>query len=156
MPHAQPLTFENFAQEVREFIRDFPELNRLISGEETSNRLITYCAHLAVDRYNTTPPLTRHEISNFPSRTILLNLTIINILTSVGILHSRNRFSYNDGGFSVETEQQESLYQQWIQLFASQTMPHMQSLKVAKNIEGGWGGGVGSEYGWIHGWYGLS
>ncbi len=53
MPHAQPLTFENFAQEVREFIRDFPELNRLISGEETSNRLITYCAHLAVDRYNT-------------------------------------------------------------------------------------------------------
>ena len=156
MPHSDTLSYATFVPEVRAFIRDFPELNRLISGEETSNRLIEYCAHLAVDEYNTSPPLTRHDISSFPSRTILLNLTLIQILTSVGILHSRNRFSYNDGGFSVETEQQETLYQNWIQLLRSQTMPRMQALKVAKNIESGWGGGVGSEYGWIHGWYGLS
>jgi hypothetical protein len=157
MPHADPLTYDNFVPEVRAYIRDFPELNRLISGEETSNRLMRYCAHLAIDEYNTTPPLTgSHTISNFPSRVILLHLTIIHILISVGILHSRNRFSYNDGGFSVETEQQEGLYQRWIQLLRSQTMPRLQALKVAKNIEGGWGGGLGSEYGWIHGWYGLS
>jgi len=153
----QVLTYGNFVPEVRAYIRDFPELNRLISGEETSSRLIEYCVHLAIDEYNTTPPLTgAHLISNFPSRVILLHLTIIHILISVGILHSRNRFSYNDGGFSVETEQQEGLYQRWIQLLRSQTAPQMQALKVAKNIEGGWGAGVGSEYGWIHGWYGLS
>jgi len=157
MPHETPLTYDNFVPEVRAYIRDFPELNRLISGEESSNRMISYCAHLALDEYNTTPPLTSPvSISNFPSRGVLLHLTVIHLLTSVGILHARNRFSYNDGGFSVETEQQETLYQRWIQLLRSQLQGRMQQLKVAKNIEGGWGGGVGSEYGWIHGWYGLS
>lgn len=151
-----PLAFSNFVPEVREYIRDFPELNRLISGEESSNRLIEYCAHLAVDEYNTTPPLTTYEISAFPSRVVLLHLTIIHILHSVGILHSRNRFSYSDGGFSVETEQQDALYQRWIQLMRSQVQPLIEKQKIALNIERGWGAGLGSEYGWIHGWYGLS
>lgn len=152
----QPLSYASFSQEVREYIRDFPELNRLISGKESSNRLIEYCARLAVDEYNTTPPLTSHGIEAFPSRFVLLQLTIIHVLQSVGILHSRNRFSYNDGGFSVETEQQEGLYKQWIQLMRSQVQPLLEKQKIALNIERGWGAGVGSEYGWIHGWYGLS
>lgn len=152
---SQPLTYDGFVQEVREYIRDFPELNRLISGEETSSRLIKYCALLAVDEYNTTPPLTgTYTIDSFPSRSILLHLTIIQILISAGILHSRNRFSYNDGGFSVETEQQEQLYKVWIQLLRSQVQGRLERLKVAQNIEGGWGAGVASEYGWIHDWYG--
>ena len=152
----QPLTYENFVPEIREFIRDFAELNRLITGEESSNRHISYSAHLAIDEFNTRPPLSSHDISHFPSRVILVYLTVCHLLFSVAILHSRNRFSYNDGGYSVETEQQEALYQRWIQILRSQIEPHMNALKIALNIEGGWGGGVGSEYGWIHGWYGLS
>ena len=151
-----PLSFENFVPEVRAFIRDFPELNRLIAGEETSNRMIDYCAHLALDEFNTTPPLTSYAIGGFPSRTILLQLTVIHILLSVGILKSRNRFSYSDGGWSSDTEQQDQLYQNWIQLIRSQLNPRLQNLKVALNIEGGWGAGLGSEYGWLHGWYGVS
>jgi hypothetical protein len=157
VPSAQPpLTFENFVPEVRGYMRDFPALNRLIHGEESSDRLIEYCVRLAIDEFNTYPPLTTHTISGFPSRTVLLQLTMIYLLQSVGILHSRNRIAYNDGGFSVETEQQDSLYQNWIQLLRSQVMPRLERLKVAMNIESGWGAGVGSEYGWIHGWYGLS
>jgi hypothetical protein len=151
-----PLTFQNFVPEVRGYVRDFPELNRIIHGEESSNRLIEYCVRLAIDEYNTTPPLTRFPLQQFPSRTILLQLTLLYLLQSVGILHSRNRIAYNDGGFSVETEQQDTLYQNWINLIRSQVMPRLQRLKVAINIESGWGAGVGSEYGWIHGWYGLS
>ena len=152
-----PLTFENFVPEIRSYIRDWAELNRLISGEETNSRLIEYCVRLAIDEYNTTPPLTgTYGISNFPSRSLLVDLTLIRLLTSVGILHSRNRFAYNDGGFSVQTDQQDELYQRWIQLFRNQSASRLQALKVALNIEGGWDGGVGSEYGWIHGWYGLS
>lgn len=156
MAGAAPLSFENFVPEVRAYLRDFAELNRLIAGEETSSRMIEYCAHLALDEFNTTPPLTSYAISDFPSRSILLHLTIIHILTSVGILKSRNRFSYSDGGWSSDTEQQDQLYQNWIQLLRAQTAPRMQSLKVALNIEGGWGAGLSSEYGWIHGWYGVS
>lgn len=151
-----PLSFADFVPEVRAYIRDFPELNRLISGEESSSRMIEYCAHLAIDEFNTMPPLTTYGISAFPSRTVLLYLTICHLLTSVGILKSRNRFQYSDGGWSSDTEQQDTLYMNWIQLLRGQVKPQAQSLKIAINIEGGWGAGVGSEYGWIHGWYGLS
>ncbi len=155
-----PLTYGDFIPEVRAFLRDFPELNRLISGEETSNRMIDYCAHLAVDEFNTTPPLTRFQIENFPSRTILLYFTICHLLTSVGILKSRNRFQYSDGGWSSDTEQQDTSYMNWIQLFRGQVKPQAQNLKIALNIEGGWGAGVPSEYSWVNsygwcgGWYG--
>lgn len=151
-----PLTFENFIPEIREHIRDFPELNRLISGEESSNRMIQYCANLAIDEFNTTPPLTSYQISGFPSRGILIDLTIIRLLISVGILKSRNRFQYSDGGWSADTEQQDSAYMNWINLLRTQVSSRLQMLKVAINIEGGWGCGMGSEYGWINGWYGLS
>jgi len=118
--------------------------------------MIEYCAHLAIDEFNTTPPLTKYGIGAFPSRTVLLYLTICHLLISVGILKSRNRFQYSDGGWSSDTEQQDSLYMNWAQLLRSQVKPQAQALKIAINIEGGWGAGVGSEYGWIHGWYGLS
>jgi hypothetical protein len=145
-----------FVQEVRDYIRDFPELNRLISQEETSNRLMAFCVWLAIDDWNTSPPLSSHGVSDFPSRVILLLLTIIYILQSVGILKSRNRFTYNDGGFSVQTETQDESYLRWIQLFRSQVDSKVTRLKVALNIAGGWDAGVGSEYGWIHGWYGVT
>jgi len=147
---------EQFKSEVRGYIRDFPELNRLISGEESSDRMVEYCIWLSIDEWNTTPPVTANVLSDFPSRLILLHLTLCHLLTSVGILKSRNRFTYNDGGFSVQTEEQDTMYSRWIQLLRSQVDPKLMRLKVALNISGGYGGGLGSEYGWINGWYGLT
>lgn len=147
---------EQFKSEVRGYIRDFPELNRLISGEESSDRMVEYCIWLSIDEWNTTPPVTANVLSDFPSRLILLQLTLCHLLTSVGLLKSRNRFTYNDGGFSVQTEEQDTMYSRWIQLLRSQVDPKLMRLKVALNISGGYGGGLGSEYGWINGWYGLT
>lgn len=151
-----PLSLELFTSEVRAYIRDFEELNRLISGEESSDRMIQYCINLALDDYNTTPPLSSNTISDFPSRNILLNLTLIKLLTSVGILKSRNRFVYSDSGFSVQTETQDDRYARWISLLQSQTGPAILRLKVALNISEGYGASLGSEYGWINGWYAVA
>ena len=154
-----PLSEDQFVGEVRDFVRDFPELNRLISGEESSDRMIRFCANLALDEWNTLPPLSGHAISNFPSRSILLYLTVIHLLSSVGLLKSRNAFAYSDGGFTVQTEEHDTRYQRWIQFFRTAgpaARQAMRELKVALNINGGWDAGVGSEYGWIHGWYGLT
>jgi hypothetical protein len=153
------ITESQFVGEVRDFMRDFPELNRLISGEESSDRMIRFAMYLAVDEWNVMPPLTGHTFSNFPSRGMLLYLTVIHLLTSVGILKSRNSFAYSDGGFTVQTEEHDTRYQRWIQLFRSAgpaSFKSMRDLKIAMNIAGGWGTSVGSEYGWIHGWYGLT
>jgi len=151
-----PLSVDQFTSEVRAYIRDFEELNRLISGEESSDRMIQYCIALALDEYNVMPPLSSNTISDFPSRSILLQLTICHLLTSVGILKSRNRFQYSDSGFSVQTEAQDDRYVRWIQLIRSQLNPMIMRLKVAINISEGYGASLGSEYGWIHGWYAVA
>ena len=151
-----PLEITQFVEEVRAYIRDFPELNRIIRGQETSNRMMEYCVWLSLDEWNTTPPFSSTTIARFPSRLLLLQLTICHILTSVGLLKSRNKMPYSDGGFSVDTETQDSSYQQWIQLLRSQANPRMMSIKIALNIAGGWGASVRSDYALIHGWYGTS
>ena len=153
MSSITPLSIDQFVSEVRAYIRDFPELNRLISGEESSDRMIKYCALMALDEFNVTPPLSSNTISNFPSRTILLQLTLCHLLASVGLLKSRNRFVYNDSGFSVQTETQDDRYVRWITLIRSQLNPLISKLKIAINISEGYGASLGSEYGWIHGWY---
>mgnify|MGYP001579391306 CR=1 FL=1 len=153
---APPLETRQFVSEVRAYIRDFPELNRLIAGHETSDRLMEYMVWLALDEWNTTPPLSSQTVETFPSRAILLSLTLCHLLTSVGILKSRNRMPYSDGGFSVDTETQDDSYPKWIQLLRSQVNPRILQLKIALNIAGGWGTSVRSEYALIHGWYGGS
>jgi hypothetical protein len=150
------LALEQFKSEVRGYIRDFPELNRLIVGEESSDRMIQYCVFLALDDYNTTPPLSSNTVADFPSRVILLQLTLVHLLTSVAILKTRNRFVYNDGGFSVQTEEQDGAYLQMAALLRSQVDPKVMRLKVALNIAGGYGASLPSEYAWINSWYGLS
>jgi hypothetical protein len=151
-----PLSLEQFTSEVRAFIRDFPELNRLISGEESSDRMIKYCASLALDEFNTTPPLSSYTLANFPSRSILMQLSMCHLLTSVGILKSRNRFTYQDSGFSVESEAQDDRYVRWITLIRTQVGPSVIRLKIALNISEGYGASLGSEYGWVHSWYGIA
>jgi hypothetical protein len=150
---APELTEAGFVEEVRDFMRDFPELNRLISGEESSGRLISYAIWLALDEWNTTPPLASATVESFPSRGLLLQLTLIHLLTSVGILKSRNRLAYNDGGFSVQSETQDQSYQTWIQLFRSQSVPRMDQLKRTLNIEGAWGSGIHTDYAYIGQWF---
>ena len=62
--------------------------------------MLEYCACLAIDEWNTTPPLSNVGISSFPSRFILLQLTLCHLLTSVGILKSRK-------GRSIATKTEE-------------------------------------------------
>lgn len=141
--------------EVRDYLNDYPQLNRLITGRMASNGLIQFSMRLALDEFNTTPPLIgRYNADNFPSLDIFLKLTLIHVLTSAALLHARNKIAYNDGGYSVETEQQEMLYQRWVQIFRQEVSARIQQLKIALNIEGGWGDGLGSEYAYTAGWYG--
>lgn len=143
---------EAFAEEVRYYLRDFPELNRLISGEESSSRMVQYCALLALEEWNARSPVQYTSVKAFPSRGILLQLTIIQLLTSAGILHSRNRLPYNDGGFQADTEAQADEYPKWIQLLRAQVNPLIERLSVRLNIAGAYGGGVPSQYSLLSNW----
>lgn len=149
------LAFEQFAGVVREFMRDHAELNRLTQGVEHSNRLIMWAIADAIDDWNTTPPLIGPiGIHNFPSRHLLLRATVIGLLESLGLLQTRNHLTFSDGGIQVGVSDKSPLIMSWLQMYRNVYETKKLKLKVAMNIEGGWGGGVHSEYLWTNGFYG--
>jgi len=146
-----------FSEEVRAWLRDFPELNRLLAGEESSPRMVQFCAHMALDEWNAYSPVQFGSVGAFPNKTILIQLTVIYILMSAGILHSRNRFDFNSGGFVADTERQADEYPKWIQLIRAQLAGLMKNLSIRLNISSAsGGGGVPSEYSMLHNWYGWA
>lgn len=151
---SQNLPLEQFIGNVRQFMRDYANLNRLIAGEEHSDRMIAWAVVDALDDFNATPPLTSYNLTNFPSTSLLLRGTVINLLQSVGLLMTRNHLPFSDGGLQVGFSDKTPLIQSWIQMFSNMYEEKKKQLKIALNIEGGWGGGVHSEYSWVNGFYG--
>ncbi len=148
------VALQQFVGLIRAFMRDHAELNRLFQGEEHSDRLIAFAVIDALEDFNTTPPMTNYQLSNFPSKSLLRYGTLINLLESIGLLMTRNHITFSDGGVQVGINDKTPLIQSWIQLFTNKYETKKDRLKVALNIEGGWGGGVHSEYLWTSGFYG--
>tara|TARA_B100000886_G_C20408326_1_gene485847 strand:+ start:1424 stop:1954 length:531 start_codon:yes stop_codon:yes gene_type:complete len=141
---------------VRAKLRDFPELNRLIEGRETSDREIAFAIVDAIDDFNTTPPLLgSYTIENFPSMSLLIRGAIINVLESVGLLQTRNQMSYSDGqGVGVGISDKAPLLLNWIQLYQGQYEQKKFRLKQALNLGNALNGsGVPSEYVLINGYF---
>jgi hypothetical protein len=143
-----------FVQMVRLFLRDSPELNRLIAGVESSDRQIVWAIYDALDDFNTTPPFTRCDLSNYPSKSLLLRATTIALLESVGLLQTRNQLSFSDGGIQVGVNDKTPFIQSWLQLFRNSYEEKKQRIKVAMNIASGWGAGSHSEYVYVNSFYG--
>ena len=140
---------------VRLYLRDFSELNRLIKGEETSDRMIAWAVIDAIDDWNSTPPFVgRASLESFPSISLLREGTVIRILESVGLLQTRNQLTYNDGGTSVSVSDKTPLLINWIQLLKSSYEDKKHRMKSSINIESAMdGAGVFSEYFVVNGTY---
>lgn len=140
---------------IRLYLRDFPELNRLIAGEETSDRMIAWAVVDTLDDFNTTPPfLGSYALTNFPSLSLLREGTVIRILESVGLLQTRNQLSYSDGGITVGISDKSPLLFQWISMFRGSYEQKKTRMKASLNIEYAMSGaGVFSEYFVINGIY---
>lgn len=144
----------SFVNQVRLFMRDYEELNRLVAGEESNNRQIMWALLDALDDFNTTPPFTRFGIYDFPSRSVLMRMTVCSLLESIGLLQTRNHLQFSDGGITVGINDKTPFLQSWIGLFRSRTDAKIERLKVAYNIENAWGGGIHSEFRFVNNFYG--
>lgn len=140
---------------VRMFLRDFPELNRLISGEETSDRMIAWAIIDAIDDWNSTPPFIGNVgITNFPSMSWLREAAVMRTLESVGLLQTRNQLNFSDGGISVSVSDKTPLLLNWVQLYAGRVDQRKAQIKASMNIELAMdGGGALSEYFLVNGTY---
>lgn len=153
LPRAR-VQLDRFVLLVREFMRDYPELNRLIAGEESSNRQIVWAILDTLDDFNTTPPFTSFDLDGFPSKSMLLRGTVSTLLESIGLLQTRNHLQFSDGGITVGINDKTPFIQSWIQVFRNAYEAKKEKLKVAYNIENAWGGGIFSEFRFINNFYG--
>lgn len=130
---------QSFVQVVRDYTRDHAELNRLIAGQETNDRMIAWAVLDAVSLFNGTPHFTMLSLEDLLERNqhfLMLRLTVITLLESVGLLQTRNHINYSNGGLNVGVNDKTPLILQWLQYFKASTMEMMQRVKVAMNIEG--------------------
>ena len=102
-------TLQSVLAEVRNYLRDHSELNRLIDGEETSDRQLRWYIAEVVDDWNLTPPPIGYQsISNIP-RSMLIKGVIAEVLFSVSILNLRNSLRYTDGQVTVDLDKHQAL-----------------------------------------------
>lgn len=132
-------TTRDFVQLVRLFTRDFPELNRLVAGEESSDRQIAWAVLDAMADFNGTPHLTSLSLEDLLQRNqhaLLLRMTTIALIESVGLLQTRNHINYSNGGINVGVNDKTPMLMNWLQYFKATTEQMKQRVKVALNIEG--------------------
>lgn len=148
------LELNEFVNQVRGFMRDYPELNRLVAGYESSNRQIVWAILDAIDDFNTTPPFTRVGLKNFPSLSLLVRGVVCSLLESIGLLQTRNHLAFTDGGIQVGINDKTPFIQSWLQVFRNAYESKKERMKISMNIESAWEGGVYSEYRFVSNFYG--
>ena len=146
-------TLQRFVGLVREYHRDYPELNRLVKDVETSDRQLAWSVLDAVSRFNMTPPpLGQHSLEQLLGlghQYLLLRLTTICVLESVILLQMRNHINYSDGGQSVGINDKTPLLRSMLDYFVRSTDQLLGQVKISMNINqilGPQYSGVHSEY----------
>ena len=147
-------------QWVRMQLRDFPELNRLTKGYDHSPRHVYWAILATLSDWSSTPPFIGQDLNMILSKgwdTLFARGVVIELLTSLGILHTRNYLSYSDGGVNVQTENPQ-LLQTWLQMMKNEYEQKKQRVLIAANIEAGLdtsSPGVHSEYAFVNSFFGA-
>lgn len=154
-------TFNSFIQTVRFFMRDHPQLNRLIKGEESSDRMIAWAILDFLSDFAGSPPnlgyYSLDQLFEMHYQSFALRGTTVALLQSVGILQTRNFLQFSDGGISVNASDKAPMWMQWIQAFQNKYEQEKVARKVSLNIAQLLGTFTGShsEYFFVNGWYGV-
>ena len=158
-----PESFWNFIQDVRAYLRDYPEVNRLVSGMENSDKFIARQILLMLDEFaGTPPPLGYFDLESligspyYWKHGCLLG-TLAHILRSVLILANRNTLNFSDGNISVALEGRLPVLQSLEAQIRAEWRQALMQKKISMNISGSAGlGGAPSEYSLINAWIGSA
>lgn len=155
-------TFNAFIQTVRLFTRDHPQLNRLVKGEESSDRMIAWAILDFLSDFAGTPPnlgyYSLEDLFVMHYQSFALRGTVVALMQSVGILQTRNHLQFSDGGISVGVSDKAPMLMQWIRDFQNKYEQEKVQRKVALNIANVLVSPSGnhSEYFFVNGWYGIT
>jgi hypothetical protein len=131
---------------LRLFLRDTPELNRLLRKKETPDDLLEFSIEMTISDWNSTPPLIGGvSIMTFPGLYMLMLGSAINVLISQGIYQARNELTYQAGNSSFQRFNKSNYYMQWMINLDNKYQQNKRNMKIHQNVSRGWGG-ANSEY----------
>ena len=143
-----------YRDSLRNFIKDFEALNRLVEfKQESTDNLLDLYLNMAIGFLNSVPPyIGPFTWDNFPIPNLIIHQASIECLISNSIVQARNDLTYNNGGITVKIADGQR-YMNALQILyraADQEINSLKRIKIAINIQSGYGG-VSSPYSYLHG-----
>ncbi|MEM5810447.1 MAG: hypothetical protein QXP66_00930 [Candidatus Aenigmatarchaeota archaeon] len=134
------ITKEEFIVKFKDFVKDHPDLNKLIT-EEFTPTMIEFAIEEVLDDYNNTPPIFAEKVTfdNFPSFRLMFLGTIIFLLEAQQLWYSRNRLPYVDGDITIDPYNKLGEYASLLNMFVQQYISLRNSFKKTKNMENFYG-----------------
>jgi hypothetical protein len=132
-------SFKAHVQGVRLFMRDFGELNLLIRGEESSDRMIGWATLDFLSDFNGSPPFTSLSLDDlyaYNLHSMAIRGTVISLFQSLMIFYARNHLPFSDGGLSININDKAPILQSMLHLFQSAYEQQKRQVKTALNIQG--------------------
>lgn len=133
-----PSSMEAHVQSVRLFMRDFAELNLLIKGEESSDRMIMWATLDFLSDFNGTPPFTSMSLDQILQRNLhsfAVRGTVVSLLQSLMLLYTRNHLNFSDGGMSVSINDKAPMLQSIMSMMQAGHEQNKRLIKTALNVE---------------------
>jgi len=121
--------------DVREFMRDFPDRNILVDGVEFEDKDIARAIRMTIDMGNAIARPTDYTETTFPNRYVLQMGVCSYLLKSEGLRQLRNEAMYQDGNIQpvgLDNKQQAytALAMQYLQEFTQM----LTAIKVQQNV----------------------
>ena len=138
-----------YVDRVRKFLGDFAASNKLDGVQESDDQDIYDAMIDTLDEINFEYlPASDYTFETIPSFNLLKLGATLQILTSKGILSSRNTLTYTDsGGVTVQDMDKYGRYINYFNVLIAKYQRGVQNMKVGQNVDEAYGG-VHSEY-----WY---
>ncbi len=118
-------------------MRDYSELNLLIRGEETSDRMIAWATMDFLSDFNGTPPFSVYSLDDLFSyqlHSLARRGTVVTLLTSLQMLYTRNYLPFSDGGLSVNINDRAAALQSMMGFMQSAYEQNKRQVKTALNV----------------------
>ena len=121
--------------EVREFLRDYPDKNPLVDGVEFSDADITKAIKRTISMGNVTARPTSYTETNFPNDYVLLMGVCSYLLKSEALRQLRNEAMYQDGNIQpVGLDNKQQAYTALAAQFNQEFIQTLTAIKIQENL----------------------
>ena len=134
------------AEDIREFLRDHPETNRLTDEVDFTAEQINRARNFVVADFNSIPVITSFPEDRFPFVNILLYGMAAWLLNGLAVQQTRNHLPYStSGGVQVDDQNKGPQFSALADRFQALYEQKARETKNQINLDQGWGR-VNSEY----------